>query len=138
MGCDIHVYLEYKEDDYYYFSKEAIFDGKISPRIWRDYNTFGILAGVRNYNNFIPIAPPRGLPKDVTGAVAGLRRDYGSDGHSTSYLTIKEIKDRINQNNENEESFKAALEGLINTIENSFSLSFWCVDDFRIVFWFDN
>jgi len=66
----------------------------------RNYDVFAWLADVRNGSGFAgcdtgdaiqPVAEPRGLPEDVSNAVKKLSDDYGSDGHSHSYLTLAEI-----------------------------------------------
>jgi hypothetical protein len=56
MGCDIHMYIQYKEkkSNYWYG-----FGGRINPG--RDYTMFGILAGVRDTNQ-PKYYDPKGLP----------------------------------------------------------------------------
>ena len=110
MGCDIHLFTEIKksinsEDKWvnvdnwrynpYYqegnnnwermLSVESIYSG-------RNYELFGILAGVRNRNND-SIDDPRGLPEDVS-EVTKKESDRGDgDGHSHSWLTLRELKE---------------------------------------------
>lgn len=55
-------------------------------------NGYGF-AGVNTGRGFIPIDEPRGLPNDVTEEVKKMSDDYGSDGHSHSYFTVREIKE---------------------------------------------
>ena len=71
MGCDIHVFCEhynkeskrwenlslYKKDTDGTFKSVDVYDG-------RDYELFGILAGVRSCSN--PFVYPRGLPDDLS------------------------------------------------------------------------
>ncbi len=58
MGCDIHVYLEYKnKDDDRKTPWWQSFGGHINPG--RDYDLFGNLAGIRGGDALIE---PRGLP----------------------------------------------------------------------------
>lgn len=66
MGCDIHMYVEYKRKDSDYFSD---FGGRINPG--RNYWMFGILAGVRSDAN--NLFPPKGIPDDLAYAS---RNDY--------------------------------------------------------------
>lgn len=62
MGCDIHAYIEYRKPrtEHWYGFGERINPG-------RNYAIFGRLAGVRTDGP--PVAPLRGLPKDVAHAV---------------------------------------------------------------------
>lgn len=59
----------------------------------RNYRVFAVLADVRNGLGFNPIDYPRGLPDDVTEEVKEESDSYGEDGHSHSYLTLREIKE---------------------------------------------
>jgi hypothetical protein len=80
-------------------------DGKkTSSRFWsqRSYYTFSILAdvrngsgfaGVRTGDGFVPIADPRGVPSDSSEDYLGEVTKWGFDGHSHSWLTLKEILD---------------------------------------------
>lgn len=109
MGCDIHMHVEYKRTvndqsrwvcgDYFKvnpyfgefpnenpFSLVSFCDG-------RNYSRFATLANVRNYGNTPYIDEPRGLPADVTKEVKADADDWGDDGHSHSYFTLKELID---------------------------------------------
>jgi len=66
----------------------------------RNYCFFSILADVRNGRGFAgvdtgdgfnPISEPRGLPEDVSIEVKRQFDHYGIDGHSHSYITLKEL-----------------------------------------------
>ncbi len=68
----------------------------------RNYNLFAILADVRNGRGFAgiktgdgfnPIAPPRGLPDDVSPEVKAESDSWSCDGHSHSHFTLREILD---------------------------------------------
>ena len=110
MGSDIHIYTEIKksinsEDKWvnvdnwrynpYYqegnnnwermLSVESIYSG-------RNYELFGILAGVRNRNND-SIDDPRGLPEDVSEVTKKESDRWDGDGHSHSWLTLRELKE---------------------------------------------
>lgn len=123
MGCDIHCYAEKKENGkwvkvvkafpnrYYDPSKENKIDDdgyewnpefKDEPYSGRNYDLFGILADVRNGRGFAgiqtgegfnPICDPKGLPIDVSDEVKKSSDDWGSDGHSHSWFTLKELQD---------------------------------------------
>ena len=87
MGCDIHVYAEHKKSASAYAKWQ--FAGHMD--VPSNYVLFALLAGVRNYHGFMPIAPPRGLPTDVTEEAKAEADSWGSDGHSHSWLTVAEI-----------------------------------------------
>ena len=87
MGCDIHVYAENKKSTSAYAKWH--FAGYMG--VPRNYVLFALLAGVRNYYEFVPIAPPRGLPTDVTEETKAEADSWGSDGHSHSWLTLAEM-----------------------------------------------
>lgn len=68
----------------------------------RNYDLFGMLADVRNGtgfagcgtgDGFVPISQPRGLPNDVSEYVKGESDEWGGDGHSHSWLTVKDLVD---------------------------------------------
>ncbi len=61
MGCDIHMYVEYKQQDAADDQREEYwyaYGSRINPG--RDYEMFGALAGVRTEH--VPHIEPRGLP----------------------------------------------------------------------------
>lgn len=122
MGCDIHMFAEVKkngkwekivkkfknrrydpnresktDEDGYEWNPEF----HDHPYSGRNYDLFGILADVRNGRGFagiktgegfVPISEPKGLPEDVSGEIKKDSDDYGYDGHSHSYFTLKELK----------------------------------------------
>lgn len=113
MGCDIHMFVEYKRDgkwmngDYFkknpYYKKNQEAESEdyyekefevIELHGNRNYDLFSTLAGVRDYSGkIIPVAEERGLPEDVTEFVKKESDEYGCDGHTHSWLTLKEIKE---------------------------------------------
>lgn len=124
MGCDIHVHVEYrrnictgKADDGSYQFEERWFCGdyfSLNPFFTtgdeeekqyqlvrfcegRNYARFATLANVRNYGGTPYISEPRGLPIDVTEAVRMESESWGADGHSHSYLTLRELIDFKNR-----------------------------------------
>ncbi len=103
MGCDIHMYVERKvgktwrrvsedkgvEHPYSYNEKIAAFQKK-SWAVGRNYNLFGILAGVRD--RFAPtIAEPRGIPEDVSKGIAAQWKLSADYAHTPSYYTLQEL-----------------------------------------------
>lgn len=103
MGCDIHTY------------KEKFIDGKwVTADEWepydygegaagksipynkqaysdRNYNLFGLLAGVRNREGTLTLVP-RGIPFDVSPEVQYANEKWDADGHSHSYLYLHELR----------------------------------------------
>jgi hypothetical protein len=81
MGCDIHLHTEVKiGGQWHHYS---------APEIDRDYTLFGKMAGVRGGGD--PIAPPRGLPADVSAVTALDATYWDADGHHHSWLGAAEI-----------------------------------------------
>ena len=113
MGCDIHVCCErknYKGEwincDYFKLNPCYDCDGEDEEieKWWivpifddRNYSLFATLADVRNNGYIKPISEPRGLPSDVHYITKQLAESWGSDGHSHSYYTLKELMDYISQ-----------------------------------------
>ena len=104
MGCDIHSYAEKKvngkwekvgevfpmdEWDRNYYKK----DFNDSPFDWRSYPMFGFLADVRNYSNSEYLSEAKGLPDDISKEVQEKADDWEGDGHSHSWLSVKELLD---------------------------------------------
>ena len=85
MGCDIHPWLEVCKSKKWSFVKVV--------ELGRNYDMFGIIAGVRNYVNAIPISEPKGLPNDVSNKITEESNGWNYDGHSHSWLNWKEIRD---------------------------------------------
>ena len=109
MGCDIHLYIEkkktsngteewiscdrFKFNEYYdpedddgetEFNHCPIYRG-------RNYGLFATLADVRNDYGIDPISEPKGLPKNIHKVTKKEADYWDSDGHSHSWLTIKEL-----------------------------------------------
>lgn len=142
MGCDIHVHAEVKIN-----GKWEHFE---APGVSRNYQLFAKMAGVRNYRDEVsPIAEPRGLPEDVTGITKFDSDNWDSDGHSHSYLTSEEIAHLESWavlDNVETEIFPLFSDGWLGELYNESYGAFYSkphlrpegVEDFRIVFWFDN
>ena len=110
MGCDIHIFVETMRHDKwskigYVFEDPYACERDIGkhivsitrtdePYTGRNYKLFSILADVRNVEDgIIPINTPRDLPKDVTDEIKEISDSWGCDGHSHSYLTVRELLD---------------------------------------------
>lgn len=106
MGCDIHLYCEkivtIKGKEFWWccdiFTLNEGFDFYEDEKILkhhsiysaRDYELFGILAGVRN-RSVKPIDKPRGLPDNISNYVRNCAYDWEGDAHSHSYFTAEEL-----------------------------------------------
>jgi len=111
MGTDIHLFVERREGDKWVAvagPNPWYTEGSGEPKeilgdwLWygRDYDVFAILANVRNGygfagcdtgDGFIPIDMPRGLPEDVSPEVRAEAEAWGLDGHSHSWITLREL-----------------------------------------------
>ena len=99
MGTDIHCFLERNSGSgwtldpghelYPMPDEDKIFVSEIESLSARNYELFGIIAGVRNWRTRGMIAPPRGLPKDVCKEVKDAFTLY--QYHSATYLSPKEL-----------------------------------------------
>jgi len=99
---------------------------------------FGALAGVRDYDMDIISDFAKGLPVDVSTEVCGISDEWGIDGHSHSYLTVKELIDSKYYKMSEKELYDIGMgdfffKQVVNTL-----LSMGNPKDVRIVFWFDN
>jgi hypothetical protein len=111
MGTDIHLYVERRESaDAPWTSADKWSDDEYSPGtrtinytdqlyIDRSYDTFAILAGVRNGSGFagvrtgggfVPISEPRGLPGDMSPELRDLIAD--SIEHTPTWLSLSDIQ----------------------------------------------
>lgn len=101
MGCDIHIYLEKKENDRWVAIKGEnpyYKDWKDEPEFsldWfyngRDYSLFALLADVRNDYNVEPLSEPKGVPEDVSDEIRKEYEFWEGDGHSHSWYTFDEL-----------------------------------------------
>ena len=136
MGCDIHAYVEEKIDNEWHMVSKVMGSGND-----RDYEFFTHLCGVRS-NSPSDGPDPKGLPDGVSVVVRKFSERWDCDGHSHSYETAKEFVDKklVIQRLRNDEdktngvsydwhSWKI-LEYEIHDNEN--------IEDFRVIFWFDN
>lgn len=168
MGCDVHMYVEYKRKaninhewrcgDYFRVDnplteKPAI--KRVDLYGERDYSLFAVLADVRNSNLCEYISEPKGLPDDATDYV---RREYaawGNDAHSCSHFTLRELIEYHDEHKPKDALGYYVLKPLIERLKqradeldviwdfewrNSLTsnAAHQRADNIRIVFWFDN
>jgi hypothetical protein len=100
MGCDIHLYIEYKskktEFDGYKNSWHS-FGGRINPG--RNYAMFGLMANVRNCysDGKLPVlVEPRGMPEDAGYTATDDNRIYISETESEDYVCMETAKRWVN------------------------------------------
>lgn len=159
MGCDIHVFCEakrfYGDENIWYcvdhFKKNKYFN-PIEPdgeREWevvvifdnRDYGLFSLLTDVRNYYENEPIDTPRGLPNDVSKEVKDESDYCGSDGHSHSYFTLKELMDYRREHATMKYSGMLS-DKQIEDLRNGIKPNSWCqstnMEGYKYVRWEDN
>ena len=74
----------WKKVDSDYWRADEIYDN-------RNYYAFSVLADVRNSYDIVPISEPRGIPEDCCYPIRHKVDSMGSDGHSHSYFTLKEL-----------------------------------------------
>lgn len=74
MGCDCHAHVEIKIN--------GKWENYSTCRPRRNYALFAKMAGVRNYDEIVPIAPPRGLPSDISVVTKFDFDNWDSDGHT--------------------------------------------------------
>lgn len=97
MGCDIHMCVELndwgwvpekdtEERRWQLVIAEAASYGE------RNYGLFGILAGVRD-SRLPLLVEPRGMPDDASLAACAESARLGRDGHTHSWITLKEVLD---------------------------------------------
>jgi len=150
MGCDIHWVIEcraggkwvgYMHDNYELLPKRSPLIEAGIPSIYelsdRNYQFFAKLAGVRGDG---PI--PNGLPNDISKLTRALANNWDNDGHSHSYLPLYEFVMRYIVSHEDlipmatdlrlrgEDPVRYWLEERVWVPNN--------LDNFRVVFWFDN
>ena len=136
MGCDIHAHFEIKLN--------GKWEHYSHPRIFRNYDLFARIAGVRNYSKIMPISMPKGLPEDLTVTTRFCADWLGVDGHNHTWLNALEIKELMdtkfiadNWRFEHEELGYLFGNGWGSWVEYPDSYPEE-IEDIRLVCWFDN
>lgn len=88
MGCDIHIVTEIKQDD-----KWVGMDEIPKSLNERNYSTFAFLADVRNSFGTKGFED-KGKPEDASEMAKEQFEQWEGDGHSYSYLSLKELIDK--------------------------------------------
>jgi len=140
MGCDIHAHFEIKINGKWLHWSQ--------PNIGRNYKVFAKMANIRNDGTIIPLSKPRGLPDDITETTRIHANNWGIDGHSHSWLNSYEIGLVIKfHESQVEEKERYRIEHYqwgylfgnswtsFHKYRNEYLPE---IDEFRLVFWFDN
>lgn len=154
MGADIHMYIEYKDNNGKWKLNEkqrceackgleSNFDcndcfgnGYIECEIWRNYLLFSILADIRNEGDIIPISRPKGIPADASEEYIKIsNNDLGN--HSHSYHTLKQLKKCKGKYYGNKYDWEF-LKGYLPKNLEKLAQKHGGDDNIRIVFFFDN
>lgn len=93
----------------------------------RNYELFSKLADVRSYGENNPIDEPRGIPIDCSLFFQIRCNQWEGDGHSHSYLYLKELLEHDFSNISND------FQNFIESFRDKNDL-----ENYRIVFFFDN
>lgn len=139
MSCDVHGFVEVKV--------KGKWQAYSAIKTLRDYTLFARMAGVRGDED--PIAEPRGFPEDAAMITRLEYEWWGSDAHTPSYLTAKEVALIENEAAKIDPALcrnyllSVAPFGYVcgNSIRNISKYPEDCpkwIDDVRLVFWFDN
>jgi hypothetical protein len=160
MGCDIHLFAEKKmvpkwgqfwkspkwvsidkytrNPDFGQYEGEREFEVAREDRIYtdgRNYNLFCALAGVRSYQftgEPPVVSEPKGLPDDCCPEIIQEAKNWGSDGHTHSWLTLKEMEDF------DWSPYGATCDDFMTEVFSKLRDQSSNPENVRIVFWFDN
>ena len=98
MGMDISGFVECRAWHLHEDGEDVVWQAAIDLfflNITRNYDAFGCLFGMRNYANFKPLAPERGLPADASETVRaeldGLAQ-WPDQAYGTTWITWAELK----------------------------------------------
>lgn len=137
MGCDIHGYAELIHNGKWVcaslFGIDLFCDEDCGSKLRlidvtgeRDYQSFAQLCGVRDITGrCTPISYPRGLPLDISDEIKHEADSWGSDGHSHSYVSLKEIIDYRNNLPLLPQTGLISQEQIID-LHNGITPMYWC------------
>lgn len=114
MGCDIHLHTEVKIGGKWYHYG--------NPNCDRRYDVFAKMGNVRNPGNVKSLSNNRGLPDDVSFLTRFMHIEYGTNGHSTSWLSAEEITELANYIDKD------------LRLLGKYGLLWWCFDNFGCLF----
>ena len=137
MGTDIHFHIEVKID--------GVWHHYACPTINRNYAIFYIMAGVRESNSrnayLKTISEPKGLPDNITKITEIDVNEWDTDAHSTSWLSLTDIKmleDELNKLELDLEHDVLRCYFFGNAFSDLMGKPYDGIEDIRFIFWFDN
>jgi hypothetical protein len=145
MGCDIHMVLEKRTGDKWVavnaFNRHSVllrgkqYGGTLisTPAARsRNYLRFAALAGVRGDG-----LAPKGIPDDASDTALLLISEWGSDGHSHSWLPLEEAAHIFAETErwleDDDEWHRSHPLEFFFCVESDDQ-----VNSYRLIFWFDN
>lgn len=166
MGCDIHMVVEKRDKERerwvglhaFPYARVTVY-GRIEgqeERVtvedtthwrmrWRNYGLFAAIAGVRGKG-----PAPRGMPDDASDLAVMEVDEWGSDGHSHTWMLLSEALRPFVVHQIEEAAWATAVAGKLTGMDDwewagSFLEHFGVslndgetLDDYRLVIWFDN
>ena len=112
MGADIHVYMEYKNEnsewEYLYIQDQ---NGDKVDWYDRNYTLFGLLADVRAQFDCPYTNSYRGIPSDASAEVTEQYEEYADIWHTPTWYSMSELQ-----------LISAWIENYKNKIENKFNI----------------
>lgn len=101
----------------------------------RNYNLFCALCGVRSrsfYDNPPNISKPKGIPNDASLEYKEMVKEWGTDGHSHSWNTLRELQEF------DWSPYGETCDFFRDEVITKMSSASKNPDDIRIVYFFDN
>ena len=132
MGADIHTMLE-KEINGEWVMVHVPHWNEAGER--RNYDRFAKLAGVRGDG-----PAPKGVPSDISKGAYYRLSKWGNDAHSVSYDTLIKFLE-VCKETDRDDVFYDDTWKYSDFCEHYLGIGFdkdECVDDFRVVYWFDS
>ena len=132
MGADIHTMLEKEINGEWVLVHVPHWN---APAERRNYDRFAKLAGVRGDG-----PAPKGAPSDISKGTQYRLNKWGCDAHSVSYDTLIRFLD-VCKETERDSTWDYSSYKTSDFCAHYLGIGFdkdECVDDFRVVYWFDN
>jgi hypothetical protein len=85
VGCNIHGSFEILTETGWY----ALYPIPSE----RSYDSYGVLFGVRNYTNSVPVAEGRGFPEDAHWRTKKKNESWKMDAHSHTWMNFKDLEE---------------------------------------------
>lgn len=151
MGCDIHIVLERKVGEGPWLGLRELAFMNIGgvripcPARARNYTRFAALAGARGDG-----PEPKGMPVDASALALHLVDNWGSDGHSHSYIGLHDAcklwlateNDSWMPGDERDAEKERARRKERDKEPAQFYFGLWSDEveqhEHRLVYWFDN